>query len=864
MVLHLVIMVLAIALLAGFTMDYYKPNPETEVILLVDSTFTMSEDSEDVEDFVKSVVDNSDSMYKIGIVKFGYDQVYAAELTNDTTKLYSDYITSPNPDTTATDIESALTYAASLFTSSETARIVILTDALETDGKTRDVIRYLATKGIAVDTVYYSGNEVGQEVQIVEAVQSVDKVELDVPLNMNLTIMSSFTGSATITPYDDNRPGLAVNVELKEGKNEVSIPYTFSWSGLHPMSYEIESVNDTLVQNNTYVNYVYIETFDKILAIESIPNESASLLTMLKEELRSGVDVVNVTDLEKVPDTVDELRAYDEVILVNISHDDMPEGFENILYEYVHTWGGGLFTISGNERDSTEDNWTANAYTRKDMYGTLYQEMLPVEVVEYSAPVGVIILIDTSGSMLGGEYTNTKLYWAIEGAKACVDALTDRDYIGVMTFSDSYTKEAPLTPRSQRDEILTAIARLDLSAEDGSLESGGTLYSPAFECAGKTLAARSDIEKKHIIVVSDGEPSKSDTEMYRYWAQENAKHGITMSIFGIDMTVDAQKGMETLLEKYAGCKKENLHPIINGNYSQLPDMMSKDLERPEIKSVNYEEFKPKINGTNSLTNTIDPEKMPSLYGYYGVKLKPGATAVLMGKYTPVYSEWTFGKGRVGTFSCDLNGNWSRDFVTSDVGIQLVNNIVNHLFPTERIRPTDIELSYSGDNYKTNLSIITPLGAEETIKVTVTAPNGSEQVFNLNHETGYSRLTFAIKTPGVNTITVQKLDKDGKEISSNTVYKELSYSKEYNAFADKKAAQALAEELSLHTEGEVITNPLQVFDNAVEYLHIVIDPRIAFAIIIIVCFLIDITARKFKWKWPHEIIREKKRNAAKAR
>jgi hypothetical protein len=293
-------------------------------------------------------------------------------------------------------------------------------------------------------------------------------------------------------------------------------------------------------------------------------------------------------------------------------------------------------------------------------------------------------------------------------------------------------------------------------------------------------------------------------------------------------------------------------------------MMSKDLERPEIKSVNYEEFKPEINGTNCITNKIDPEKMPSLYGYYGVKLKPGATAVLMGKYTPVYSEWTFGKGRVGTFSCDLNGNWSRDFVTSDVGIQLVNNIVNHLSPTESIRPTDIELSYSGDNYTTNLSIITPLGAEETIKVTVTAPNGSEQVFNLNHETGYSRLTFAIKTPGVNTITVQKLDKDGKEISSNTVYKELSYSKEYNVFADKKAAQALAEELSLHTEGEVITNPLQVFDNAVEYLHIVIDPRIAFAIIIIVCFLIDITARKFKWKWPHEIIREKKRNAAKAR
>ena len=51
---------------------------------------------------------------------------------------------------------------------------------------------------------------------------------------------------------------------------------------------------------------------------------------------------------------------------------------------------------------------------------------------------------------------------------------------------------------------------------------------------------------------------------------------------------------------------------------------------------------------------------------------------------------------------------------------------------------------------------------------------------------------------------------------------------------------------------------EVFENAVEYLHVVIDPRIPFAIIIIVLFLLDIAARKFKWKWPSEIWRERKR------
>ena len=84
---------------------------------------------------------------------------------------------------------------------------------------------------------------------------------------------------------------------------------------------------------------------------------------------------------------------------------------------------------------------------------------------------------------------------------------------------------------------------------------------------------------------------------------------------------------------------------------------------------------------------------------------------------------------------------------------------------------------------------------------------------------------------------------------------------YNGFPDTDEAEKLIASLSNDTEGVEITDPLQVFDNAVEYLHIIIDPRILFAILIIVCFLIDIAVRKFKWKWPHEIIREKKAKAA---
>lgn len=119
------------------------------------------------------------------------------------------------------------------------------------------------------------------------------------------------------------------------------------------------------------------------------------------------------------------------------------------------------------------------------------------------------------------------------------------------------------------------------------------------------------------------------------------------------------------------------------------------------------------------------------------------------------------------------------------------------------------------------------------------------------------MSFAIKTPGRNTILIQKLDAAGVEISAKTLYKVISYSKEYDAFGDRDAAEELMKSLSEDTNGVVVEEPIQIFENAVEYLHIILDPRILFAIIIIVCFLIDIAVRKFKWKWPHEIIREKR-------
>ena len=868
MALHVVIMVLAVALLAGLGIDYDLPNDKNEVILLVDASFSEEALTEEKNQFIKDVVDSNNSAFKLGIVTFGYDQVYAAELTKDMSTVYASYLQAPLPDVTATDVESALSYAATLFEYPETARIVLISDVLETDGSVAKTIKSVAAKGIKVDTVYMSDDSRDDEVQLIGMERPEERIEVGSPFSVKLSLQSNYQGTATITPYDNDVAGIPFELELKEGIQDIFVPFEFTLPGLHRMSFEIVAGGDTLAENNVFHSYIYLEIFDDILVIESNHNESEALCRMLKDELNATV--MNIGSVGGTLTTVDDLRRYDEIVLVNISNGDMPEGFVALLHTYVHDFGGGLFTICGNAPDSNpnDEEWTANAYTREDMYGTLYQDMLPVEAINYTPPTAVMIIIDRSGSMTtypDGQplpESENKLLFAKNGAVECVQLLSERDYVGIMSFSDLYTEHIELTPRTQRDKILAAIEHID--GEKG----GGTNFSPALERAGKALAAMTDVENKHIIFISDGEPSAGDADRYKFWLQENAKNGITTSFIGVRCATSAKDTMKILLTQYAGMSEENFHDVVDLNSAS--STIKKDLEVNKIMDVNYETFTPKINDVNSpIVEGILQENMPTLDGFYGLKAKEDADVILSGRFTPIYAQWSYGLGRVGTFACDLNGTWSSSFIDTPEGNAIVNNIVASLFPLEDLKPKEIEVEHEGGNYFTKLNIFTDLIDDQYIEVTVTSPataGGESEVQTLTAGAGdnYSRLSFTVKTSGIHEIVTRKRSADGTLLAETVIYKALSYSREYNVFTDKDAAKALSEQLATDGRGIIIEEPYQVYENAAKLRHVDIDPRIPMMIALLILFLLDIAVRKFKWKWPHELIRDRKAKKAMAR
>ena len=236
--------------------------------------------------------------------------------------------------------------------------------------------------------------------------------------------------------------------------------------------------------------------------------------------------------------------------------------------------------------------------------------------------------------------------------------------------------------------------------------------------------------------------------------------------------------------------------------------------------------------------------------------------VLKGEFVPIYAQWKYGEGMVGSFMCDLNNVWSADFMADATGRRLLMNIINALFPTQNIRPLDIDVELREQNYTTQASIYTEMGKGETIELEIASRDASgmlnnKRIINPTEEEGYSRITFAITEPGVHKLTIRKKDAQGAVLAESVVYKTFSYSQEYNMFLDPQVGEDLLTSLSVSGGGKMIDSSEEIYMEIARTLQHTYDPRIPFIIIALVLFLADIAVRKFKFKWPHEIIRDAK-------
>ena len=864
LVTFLVASIVSVNLLAGICFAYETPNVKNEVIVLVDVSESGDVEREEKDRFVESIVNVADGEYKVGIVKFGYGQKYVAPLSENSEEIISQYLDSEDPDTSASDIASALEYAKSLFTYPESGKIVLLSDGVETDGAALSVVKAISAQGIKVDTVHFPAND-ANDVQILSVMIPDQHISVDIPFQIDMYIKTNaqITSELPVTLRFLDNGVLVGETELSLTSSEMHIPLEISLDsrGMHELEFEIECKTDSIEKNNYYHTFINIQEFNNILLIEKYAGESAALQNVFGNSY--NVDTVSIeNEFSQIPRDIKELAKYEQIILVNIAYSDMPAGFEELLNRYVYDLGGGLFTVGG-INDGTVTKPIPHAYNRADLEkSTYYKQMLPVSAIDFTPPVAVMIVVDASGSMaetVGGE---TKYNLALDGAEACLDALSTRDFCGIMTFQASASEQLQIIPVSQKDRILDTIKDLRENQD-----MGDTVFTDAILSAGKALSVIDNVEKRHIIMVTDGKPSDR-LETYGAYIKENMANGITMSIITVGSMIDSDK---TAMEETAALGGGKHHNVTD--YKKLPATMQQDLALEAIAEIAYgKDFNLTIKDRTSVVSGITDDALPTLSGYYGTVKKEGALVPLMGDYVPIYAEWKYGEGRVGSFMSDLNGEWSQAFLDDIIGQAIILNIVDSIFPTHKLRADGIDYVLKTDNYTTQISIH---GAPESHRVEVEViPLSSSLVdlmetgINVTVAEGNRRFVFEIKDAGLYEIAIRSYDEDELLVSELSVYRSFSYSEEYNLFTDRTPIGGeLLASIADDGNGKEIDDAAEVFNGFDKSVRIKYDPRVVLLIIVIVAVLIDVAVRKFKFKWPHEIIKEykmKKADEAKKR
>lgn len=396
-------------------------------------------------------------------------------------------------------------------------------------------------------------------------------------------------------------------------------------------------------------------------------DESAALLSLLAESGKYDAERADIADAAEYG-TAEALGAYDEIILNNVAVREMPDGFQEILCSYVYDLGGGLLTAGGRD-----ERGEPHAYNRDDMTGTVYEEILPVQAVNFEPPAGIVFVLDNSDSMeASGADGKSALDRAKEGISACLDALPAGDCVSVVT-SDG-TTAAPLTNLGQAggaDVIKTVM--------NGIGFGGGTQIYAGLSEAAELLLSAEGVYARHVVLLTDGEipDAAACVGLAEKYYREN---GITFSAVGLGASSFYSETLEMFAEsgggKFYAAKTEDLFFLLFD-----------DLHSPELREFEYEPFFPEISdplsplfeGVN-FTQEGDRVLMTAqLGGFFGARAKEGSEVVLSGPFgVPVYACRDFGAGKTGSFLCDLSGDWSAEFMADEGCRKFLLNAVGAL------------------------------------------------------------------------------------------------------------------------------------------------------------------------------------------
>lgn len=792
-VLHSVIALLLVLILSGFAIA--KSSRDEAVLILMDISDSTAAVRQEMQDYADSLLKTLRKRDSVGVITFAEDTVYTPDGTASPASVGG----------SVTDMDSALEFAAAQLPADKTGRIILLTDGLETDGDAAEMAHFLATQGIRVDAVYFGTASDAPEMEI-SRFTAPEGAYAGRSVELTAEIRSRTPGQAKLTLFADGAPAGEQTVAVTAGTTVATLPAVAGTAGVHTYRLEMTPDQDTLPQNNTAYACLKVDEKPAVLIIADSTAHADPLVRLLSQE--NTVTAVTPAD---VPKTITALCDYDEVILSNTELDALPKGYGALLETYVSQYGRTLLLGGG---------------TKSFMYGgisgTDLEPLLPVtfRLSERSDgnTVALMLVLDCSLSMAG------QISYLQVGAINSVDAMTENDLIGLISFNRHATLDSAPVPGNDRNK-----ENLKRTVS-GFTTSQGTYYTEALELAYNELL-RTDAAVKHILFLSDGQPSD---HTYDDIIRTITNSGITVSTIGVTFSSET---LETMAQSSGG------RYYYVRSISELPNIMLSETRLIAMEPLITGTFAPVIREQSDLTRDLGA--LPPLYGYIGMTAAEDATVPLTTESGhPLFATRHCGSGTIACFASDLFGGWSSAWFGNADGRAFIQRMVR---TTAAVGHHDSTLALtSAERGKTvDVTVTVPAGSEGTVRLTAASAAGSEDYDLRSTGTGSFITSVRTEAPGTYVLTVTQQNSVGETVDTLETAVAKSYSPEYDAFAE--GGEAFLADLCSGSGGEVFGDVKALAAAKAEPVRVLIDPKGFFAVLTVLLLLTDIAVRKFHMK-----------------
>ncbi len=570
-----------------------------------------------------------------------------------------------------TDLAKALSLSAAMLPEQNQGRIVLITDGNETESAVAAQLDALKSRGIAVDVLpiaFAYEKEVWLErLDLPRVVKAGETYEA------NVLLQALTKGAGKLTLSENGKTIFEKDVEFEAGRNRFALPLYLREPGFYEYvaTIAVPKGEDGWAENNVAIGDLFLRGEGKVLVVTEARGDARDwepLVQAMKESER----VVQVRMAYEFPRDALSLLPYDLIVFANAPADAFDPVQFQALRDAVYNNGSGFLMLGGPQ-----------SYGPGGFHRTAVEEALPVEMdvkQKKVLPKGALAIILHTCEFAEG---NT---WAKRIAKEAIRVLGAQDEVGLIAYAwgggspTGYNWIFPLTPAGEYERLVPLINK----AEPGDMPDFNTPMK-----LGLAGLVQSDAATKHLIVISDGDPSPPTPALVQEFV--DAKVSVSM------IAINPHGGQDiSIMQAIAGQTGGRYYFPADPN--QLPSIFIKEAKTLKRSMLQNKVFTPEVEFPSPILKGIDA--LPQLRGYVLTTIKPRATTILRvpaGKDPadspdPLLAVWRFGLGAAAAWTSDLGPAWAQDWIGWDKYRAFVRQLVTELSRVEQ--KTDLRLRSS--------------------------------------------------------------------------------------------------------------------------------------------------------------------------